>query len=120
MAELIASQAKKAKRSAPLTHVTAEERARQFKNDFYAGEGVLFCCFGEHSIDFTRVDTVKDHVKSKKHSAKKEAKKTKSSATEGPSTSRQRTLGTVVKSRGLREEFVLEDVYARSCSPLKN
>ena len=64
MAESITPRAKKAKRSAPLTRVTAEERARQFKDDLYADGGVLFCRFCEHSIDFTRVDTVKDHLKS--------------------------------------------------------
>ena len=114
MAESITPRAKKAKRCAPLTRVTAEERARQFKDDLYADGGVLFCRFCEHSIDFTRVDTVKDHLKSKKHSAKREARKTKSSASEGPSTSRQMTLGTVVKSRGLREEFVLD--YVKMCT----
>ena len=52
MAKSIAPQAKKAKRSAPLTRVTAEERSRQFKNDLYADGGVLF---------------LKDLLKSKKH-----------------------------------------------------
>ena len=75
MAESITPRAKKAKRSAPLTRVTAEERARQFKDDLYADGGVLFCRFCEHSIDFTPVDTVKDHLKSKKHSANREARK---------------------------------------------
>ena len=28
----------------------------------------------EHSVDFVRVDTVKDHLKSKKHNARKESK----------------------------------------------
>ena len=41
----------------------------------------------EHSVDFVRVDTVKDHLKSKKHSVRKEAKiKREKSST---STSRQ-------------------------------
>ena len=63
---------------------------------------------------FTCIDTVKDHLKSKKHVAKKEAK-TRSS--DVPSTSRQITLGTpgmVVKSREFREEFVLH--YVRMCT----
>ena len=82
---------KKAKRSIPLSHVTAEGRAKQFKSDLYADGGVLFCCFffrTQHH--FTRIDTVKEHLKSKKHVAKKEAK-TRSS--DVPSTSRQITLG---------------------------
>ena len=44
---------------------------------------------------------------SKKHAAKKEVRKAKSSSSEAPSTSRQMTLGMVVKSRELRVEFVL-------------
>ena len=63
--------AKKAKRSAPLTRLTAEERAKQFPEDLYADGGMLFFLlfppFCEHSVDFTHVDTVKDHLKSKKH-----------------------------------------------------
>ena len=105
---------KKAKRSTPLSHVTAEERAKQFETDFYADGGVLFCRFCEHSVDFTRVDTVKDHLMSKKHAAKKEVRKAKSSSSKAPSTSRQKTLGTVVKSRELQVEFVLD--YMKMCT----
>ena len=114
MAESTMLAAKKAKRSAPLSRVTAAERAKQFKTDFYADGGVLFCRFCEHSVDFTRVDTVKDHLKSKKHAAKKEARKAKNSSSDAPSTSRQMTLGTVVKSRDLRAEFVLD--YVKMCT----
>ena len=110
----IVPPAKKAKRSVPLMRVTAEERAKQFHSDLYADGGVLFCRFCEHSIDFTRVDTVKDHLKSKKHTGKKQARKTMSTASGGPSTSRQVTLGTVIKSKDLREEFVLD--YVRMCA----
>ena len=66
-------------RSAPLSRITAEEREKQFNTDFYADGGVLFCRFCEHSVDFTRVDTVKDHLKINKHAAKKEARKAKNS-----------------------------------------
>ena len=57
---------------------------------------------------------MKDHVKSKKHAARKEAKKARSSTSVGPSTSRQMRLGTVVKSRDLREKFVLD--YVKMCT----
>ena len=39
------SIAKKAKRNAPLTCVTAEGPAKQFKDDLYADGGVLFAAF---------------------------------------------------------------------------
>ena len=42
---------KKQKRMAPLPKVNAEERAKQFKEDLYANEGMLFCKFCEHSVD---------------------------------------------------------------------
>ena len=113
--------AKKAKRSAPLYRVSAEELAKEFKTDCYADEWVIFCRCCEHSIDFTRVDTVKDHLKSKKHAAKKEARKAKTSSSNAHSTSWQMTLGTVVKSRDLLSEFILD--YVRMCTvadiPLK-
>ena len=57
MAESTMPAAKKAKRSAPLSRVTAKEREKQLKTEFYAEGGVLFCSFCEHSVDFTHVDT---------------------------------------------------------------
>ena len=97
MAELITPPAKKAKTSAPLSSLVAQERAKQFSSDIYADGGALFCRFCGHSVDFTRFDTVKDHLKNKRNTTKKEARKTnpKSSGSDGPSTSRQTTLGTV-------------------------
>ena len=58
---------------------------------------------------------MKDHLKSKKHSARKQAKQSKSSSTSvGASTSRQATLGTVLTSNELRGEFVLD--YLKMCT----
>ena len=59
---------------------------------------------------------MKDHLKSKKHATRKQAKESKSSSTSlcGPSTSWQATLGTVLKSKDLREEFVLD--YLKMCT----
>ena len=63
MAESITPRAKKAKRSAPLTRVTAEERARQFKDDLYADGGVLFCRFWEGMGDrFPNLAAVASHA----------------------------------------------------------
>ena len=46
--------------------------------DLYMDGGVLFCKYCEHSIDYVRIyiyiDTIKDHLKSKKHASRKEAK----------------------------------------------
>ena len=71
---------KKPKRSAPLCRITTEERAKQFSEDMYSDGGVLFCRFCAHSVDYTRIDTIKDHVKSKKHLANKEAKRQRDAA----------------------------------------
>lgn len=43
--------------------ITAHQRAEQFKDEFYADSG-RYC---EHCLDCTRIDTIKDHVKSPKH-----------------------------------------------------
>ena len=80
--------------------MSAEERAKQFKGDLYAEGGVLFCTYCEHSIDFVRVDTIKDHLKSKKHCQRK-ASKLSHAESSGPSTSKQVTLLSVVKSKNL-------------------
>ena len=59
MAESTVPAAKKAKRSAPLSRVTAKEREKQFKTEFNADGGVvLFCRFCEHGVDFTHGDTI--------------------------------------------------------------
>ena len=113
MAEPAPPRAKKVKRSTPISRVSAEERAKQFKDDLYADSGVLFCRYCEHSVDFSRVDTIKDHLRSKKHGARKTSKGA-SSASAGPSTSRQVTLTSIVKSKDLREEFVLH--YVKLCT----
>ena len=104
-------RAKEPRRDAPVVRVTAQECAKQFKDDLYFDGGVVFCRFCEHSIDYVRVDTIKDHCKSKKHLARKEAR---SSEAREVSTSRQVTLGTVVRSKELREDFILD--YVKLCT----
>ena len=81
---------KRARTSTPSARVTAEDRAKQIKTELYADGGVLFCCYCDHSLDFNCIDTVKDHLKSKKHATRKQAKESMFSSTSlcGPSTSR--------------------------------
>lgn len=93
---------KKAKRSAPLSRLTADARASQFPDDFYSDGGILFCKFCDHCVDFTRLDTVKDHMKSKKHLSRRDAKSRPSSS------GKQVTLTSLVKAKDLREEFILD------------
>ena len=110
MAESRAPSVKIAKRSTAVSRVNAQERARQFKD---ADNGVLFCKFCQHSIDFVRVNTIKDHLISKKHCVRKAAKASKAEKSLA-SSSRQVTLSTVVKAKNLREEFVLD--YIKMCT----
>ena len=72
----------------------------------YCEDGILFCKFCGHSVHFLRVDTIKDHLKSKKHISRKEAKL--SQATASTPELRQVTLGSVIKSKDLREVFILD------------
>lgn len=65
------SNPKKIKRSKPVPVLNAKERVRQFPHDLYEDGEILFCKFCNHSLDFVRVDTVKDHLKSKKHTTNK-------------------------------------------------
>ena len=103
----MATPAKRARRSAPIPRVTADEWAKQFQDDLYADGGVLFGKICEHCINFVRVDTIKDHLKSQKHASRK---KTKLSTAAGSSSSIQVTLSTVVKAKDMRQDFVLDCV----------
>ena len=49
------------------SRISAADRGRDFKDDFYCEEGMLFCRFCHHSVDHVRKDTIKDHTSSKKH-----------------------------------------------------
>ena len=90
---------KRAKSSVPAKKVSAEGRAEQF-DDLYSDGGVLFCRYCCHSVDFVRVDTIKDHLKSKKHLEKKGGHSSKGA--------RQVCLTSIVKSKSMREEFILD------------
>lgn len=68
---------------------------------------VLFCKFCHHSVEFKRVDTVKDHIKSKKHTANKSAATT----TQSP---KQVTLSSSWTSKDLRDNFVLD--FVKMCT----
>ena len=111
MAESLPPPAKK--RAAPLAKVTAKERVKQFPAELYEDGGVLFCRFCDHSLDFVRLDTIKDHFKSKKHRMRKERKEAESSSDVGPGPV-QRTLTTICKSKDLREDFILD--FLKMCT----
>ena len=76
---------------------------------------MLFCKYCQHSVDFVRIDTIKDHLKSKKHCTRKEAKTSESgTSAKQASSGKQLTLSTVMKSKDLREGFVLDFVKVLS------
>ena len=60
----------KKKKMTPVSKICAKARVEQFPDDFYAEENMLFCKFCLHNVDIFRVDTIKDHIKSKSHLAK--------------------------------------------------
>ena len=107
---MAAPAGQKRKRAAVLTNVTASERAKQFKEDFYADDGVMLCRFCQHSVSYVRVDTVKDHLKSKKHQSRKAARL--AAATPAP---RQATMHTMLASKDHRDEFVIDFVKMTEC-----
>ena len=71
---------------------------------------VLFCHYSKHSINFIRVDMIKDHLRSMQHVANKEKKVNRA----GASSSQQVTLSTVLKSKDVRQEFILD--YVKLCT----
>ena len=103
---------KKVKRLAPAVKCTPEERVKQFPNDLYSDSGVLFCKFCDHSVDHVRVDTIKDHLKSKKHKQRKDLKEA------GGSTGAQQVTLKSLKSRDLREEFVVDFIKMASMADI--
>ena len=74
MAKSIPPASKKTKRSA--CRVSAEERAKPFE-DLYTESGRLFCSYCKHIVDYSQIDTIKDHHKSKKHCARKGSRQKK-------------------------------------------
>ena len=54
--------AKRGRHSTPVLRVTAEERVKQFSEDLYCDDSILFCKFRDHSVDYVRVDTIKDEI----------------------------------------------------------
>ena len=84
-------------------NITAKERVEQFKDEFYEDSGVLFCRFCEHCLDFSKIDTLKDHLKSQKHAVHKQSKLPKAEGS-----SRQVTLSTLVKAKDMRPNFCLD------------
>ena len=66
--------------------------------------GSFFCRFCEHSVDFTHMDTVKDHLKSKKHCSRPKRRGSSSRVELHPR--QQVILSAVLKSKNLREGFV--------------
>ena len=94
---------KKSKRSPAVQKVSAEARAKQFE-DLCVDSDVLFYKYCSQRIDFVQVHTIKDHLKLKKHIARKEVKSGKE---------KQVTLTSMVKSKCLREEYILD--FKGSC-----
>ena len=92
-------------RAIPVAKVTTKEQARQFSSDFYENGGTLFCRFCEHSLDFVRINTIKDHLVSQKHNRNKDKKEAGSS---------QPVQHTLTKSKYLREECILD--FIKMCT----
>ena len=80
----------------PESKICAKARVEQFPDNFYAGDNILFCKFYLHRVDIFRVDTIKDHIKSKVHMRKKIFNRVISSET------------TLFKSKEIRDEFILD------------
>ena len=53
------------------TTVTAYTRVEENPGDFRVDNGILFCNFCDHSVEWTRKSTVDDHLKSITHTNKK-------------------------------------------------
>ena len=73
---------------------------------------MLYCGLCKHNIDSSRVDSANDHLESKKHSTRNCSKQKLSEIESSslPSTSRQVTPSSIVKSKDLREDFALADI----------
>ena len=100
----MAERPAKKHRASPVARITAKERVKQFPTELYEDGGILFC-FCDHSIDLVRVDTIKDHLKSKKHKQRRDIKEAESSGETRPV---QVTLTAISKSKDVREEFILD------------
>ena len=107
----MAERPAKKHRASPVARITAKERVKQFPSELYEDGGILFCRFCDHSIDLVRIDTIKDHLKSKKHKQRRDIKEAESSGETRPV---QVTLTTISKSKDVREEFILD--FIKMCT----
>jgi hypothetical protein len=98
-------------RSKPISRVCPEARVRQYPDELYASDGVLFCKYCCHSVDYVRIDTIKDHLRCANHMKNKD-KYMKSKSVN--SAKKQATVLTMYKSRDLRCEFILD--FIKLCS----
>ncbi|CAG8768253.1 652_t:CDS:1, partial [Gigaspora rosea] len=64
------------KKSKP-SKVKVYTRVQDNPDDFRVDDGILFCNFCDHSIDWTQKSTVDDHLNSKVHKANKTSHKNK-------------------------------------------
>ena len=54
-------------RKGKLKLIPVKDRAAKFNEDFYKYSKLLFCKFCQHSIDFSRIHTLKLHLELMKH-----------------------------------------------------
>ena len=104
--------------------VSAKCRAEQtfFREDFYESDRLLFCKYCSHSVDYKRIDTIKDHQKSKKHAAHKEKFENEKAKAEsaGKTISQPLKQSTVTASfskqpeHDAHEEFILD--FIKMCT----
>ena len=83
-----------------VSKICAKARVEPYPDDFYAKENILFCKFCLHSVDIFRVDTIKDHIKSKTHLTKKSSKKS--------SQLKQKTITILLKCEEVWNDFGLD------------
>nr|CAG8638098.1 13704_t:CDS:2 [Entrophospora candida] len=62
------------------TTITINTRVKENPGEFRIDNGILFCNFCDHSVDWIRKSTVDDHLNSKTHKAKKNLKHCKEGA----------------------------------------
>src|SRR5947207_14381910 len=93
------------KRRGPRTKVTINTRVKENPGEFRVDNGILFCNFCDHSIDWVRKSTVDDHLNSITHKNKKRLFENKKHR-------RQQTIDTTLSSSESKKPIIHDLIEA--------
>ena len=92
--------------------VTIHTRVAENPGHFRVDDGLLFCIYCNHAINWERKSSVNDHVRGLVHCAKKRAYERSNEKTQ------QRTLSSVISASESKNELIEDLISAFACADI--